>query len=309
METLDKITQLYLSRAAISKILDSIDSNLNEGGLSECDQVKLLKLTILHEVAIKFPACLKYRSLFLKKLIALLESRNIEIAEAIYVNYTNLIANNQEKDINYTSYLIKGQVITVEDTDSLVEEGTTGLHCWEAGKQFISFALSHQHLFENKTILELGSGVGLTGIAISKLINPSFFYFTDCDPQVLSLIQRNIDINKCSNCKVLPFLWKDENDSKCLDTIKPDLIIGSDLVYDPIIISDLLDVINRSNRLKLSMIFLFTDRKTDVLSQFEKALNSNKDLHWEVEILLMDKDLFFDHSSTEFKFHLYKINV
>lgn len=46
-----------------------------------------------------------------------------------------------------------------------------------------------------RTILELGSGVGFTGIAICKSCQPRTFIFSDCHPRVLSQLGENIRLN------------------------------------------------------------------------------------------------------------------
>lgn len=44
-------------------------------------------------------------------------------------------------------------------------------------------------------MLELGSGLGLTGISICKQCQPTQYHFTDCHPQVLFLLAKNIELN------------------------------------------------------------------------------------------------------------------
>jgi hypothetical protein len=44
-------------------------------------------------------------------------------------------------------------------------------------------------------VLELGSGVGLTGLCVSLHSKPSSYWFSDCHPAVLCLLQFNILLN------------------------------------------------------------------------------------------------------------------
>lgn len=46
-----------------------------------------------------------------------------------------------------------------------------------------------------RTVLELGSGVGLTGITICRSCSPSRFIFSDCHPNVLQRLRNNVRLN------------------------------------------------------------------------------------------------------------------
>lgn len=46
-----------------------------------------------------------------------------------------------------------------------------------------------------RTILELGSGAGLTGLAICKACYPRAYVFSDCHAQVLEQLRRNVLLN------------------------------------------------------------------------------------------------------------------
>lgn len=47
----------------------------------------------------------------------------------------------------------------------------------------------------SRTVLELGSGVGLTGITICHACGPSRFVFSDCHSSVLQKLQHNVQLN------------------------------------------------------------------------------------------------------------------
>lgn len=57
------------------------------------------------------------------------------------------------------------------------------------------WVLSNETLFHNKKILELGSGVGFTGITIAKHCKIDTILLTDCHEDVLNAICDNIEIN------------------------------------------------------------------------------------------------------------------
>ncbi|XP_063462227.1 protein-lysine N-methyltransferase EEF2KMT-like [Pan paniscus] len=49
-----------------------------------------------------------------------------------------------------------------------------------------------------RTVLELGSGAGLTGLAICKMCHPQAYIFSDCHNRVLEKLQGNILLNGLS---------------------------------------------------------------------------------------------------------------
>lgn len=57
------------------------------------------------------------------------------------------------------------------------------------------WALSNKEIFSNKLVLELGSGVGFTGISIVKHCDVKTMIMTDFHDEVLETINTNIQIN------------------------------------------------------------------------------------------------------------------
>ena len=53
-------------------------------------------------------------------------------------------------------------------------------------------------------MLELGSGVGLTGITICRSCSPKRFVFSDCHPRVLQTLEDNVRLNAVTQREPLP---------------------------------------------------------------------------------------------------------
>lgn len=66
---------------------------------------------------------------------------------------------------------------------------------FQAAHVLINWCFKNAELLRNSTVLELGSGVGLCGIAVSLLCNPSRFIFSDCHPAVINALIENVKIN------------------------------------------------------------------------------------------------------------------
>lgn len=66
---------------------------------------------------------------------------------------------------------------------------------FQAALMLSDWALCNKSIFINKNILELGSGVGFTGITIGKLCDIKSLMLTDCHEDVLKTTKENILIN------------------------------------------------------------------------------------------------------------------
>lgn len=112
-----------------------------------------------------------------------------------------------------------------------------GLQVWRGALLLADYILHNRKLLKNKTILELGSGVGLTGIVggiyAKRVICTDINY-----GGILELIQNNIQRNSkiiCdNNVDVMELNFKQLNWSPALmSTIsRTDIIIAADVIYD-----------------------------------------------------------------------------
>lgn len=79
---------------------------------------------------------------------------------------------------------------------------------------------------ENKRILEVGCGIGLTSLLLNK--KRADITATDYHPEVESFLQRNTTLNEDQNIAFERVDWAEKGDHLGLF----DLIIGSDLLYE-----------------------------------------------------------------------------
>ncbi|XP_046352247.1 protein-lysine N-methyltransferase EEF2KMT-like [Haliotis cracherodii] len=163
-------------------------------------QRRILQSTILHPVCRVYPPSLSYRRYFMKQLIHRLEDYPTEVCDEVYEAYTDLLGQQEEEDdtLCYKTYTLPlGDQISLQESVHLVSQGTTGLSTWQAAQHLAEWVFENQNILQNRNVLELGSGLGLTGVAVcrhcgGKLIS---YTFSDCHPQVLYMLARNIELN------------------------------------------------------------------------------------------------------------------
>lgn len=179
---------------------------------------------------------------------------------------------------------------TLLESRNVIEGGTTGLRTWTAAFYLAQYFLDNPDLILQKRILELGSGIGFMGIVMASLqmlsrasdvILPKL-WLTDVDETVLSVCRRNIGLpcnlssshDGVETARVDWFDALDELAAPALKTllceqIDPELIVGSDIVFDPSLVHPLLSTlklaIEGSNR---TALFALTMRNETTFSDF-----------------------------------------
>lgn len=75
------------------------------------------------------------------------------------------------------------------------EFSLVGLAMWPAGWFLAELILKNKELFKGKNIIDLGSGVGLSGIVLEKFCEPNSVFLTDYNDSVLQNCEKNIEIS------------------------------------------------------------------------------------------------------------------
>lgn len=85
---------------------------------------------------------------------------------------------------------------------------------WPAADQFCHLIVCETwrsffaNMFHDKTIIDLGSGTGLTGIMIAKYFQPKNVIITDQESHIAH-IALNVAINDLCQTEVIPYDWLD----------------------------------------------------------------------------------------------------
>ena len=159
---------------------------------------------------------------------------------------------------------------------------------------------------QNMRILELGSGTGICGLTCA-ILGCKEIVLTDLK-QNLPLIEKNLIINKSiidsSNVKILPLDWTDKLYLKSFNK-EFDVIIFSEIIYDPLLFQSLIDVLDYFVIVNKNIVlFSYTYRNKEM--GFFKMLDDLK--VWKYE-RVPDKLLDSEYRSDDiFIMRLFKIN-
>ncbi|XP_019745431.1 protein-lysine N-methyltransferase EEF2KMT isoform X1 [Hippocampus comes] len=215
--------------------------------------LEILKQTCLHALCRKFPPSPRYRKCFLSELIKRVEAAECEPLDELYDALAEVVAA-QDVAEGYRTYLLPcGNSVSLLENVALISEGTTGLVTWEAALYLAEWALDHAQIFAGRKVLELGSGAGLTGVAVCHSCAPSSYVFSDCHQSVLQRLRDNLSINGLLNNKantsrtevrVQDLDWTDVTEER-LNDIGADVVIAADVVYDPDVIAVLVQLLSK----------------------------------------------------------------
>ncbi|NWT69389.1 EF2KT methyltransferase, partial [Prunella himalayana] len=272
----------------------------------------ILHKTILHPLCVKYPPSAKYRRCFLTELIKKLESTAAEPLDELYEALADVLKEEEQSTHCYKNYLLpSGDWVSLCESTALISGGTTGLLTWEAALHLAQWALQNPSLFRGRTILELGSGIGFTGIAICKTCQPRTFIFSDCHPLVLRQLGENIQLNgftpepdvswsiqtesqgqevegeSCQNPKVIvaELDWGSVTEKQLLG-LRAEVVIAADVVYDPEIIVALIGMLQklstcRADRTAPEVFIASTIRNPDTYQLFQAELDK-AGIRWQV---------------------------
>ncbi|XP_041976834.1 protein-lysine N-methyltransferase EEF2KMT [Aricia agestis] len=255
-------------------------------------QEEFLTLTINSSKFTKYPMNNQFCRLFLKKLINLLQDKQ-DIHDDIY-NYLCTSMTGKNHEYYYCHYVIYKNLentVIIRETKNMVVDGTTGFRTWEAAFMLCDWALCNKNLFSGKNVLELGSGVGFTGIAMFKYCNIDSMMMTDHHLDVLKTIDHNISINFPNMLQesTQDFIYKEGKKSigaimldwtqadEIPKHLVPDIVIGADIVYDPSILQPLCDVFQVFFKRKphLEIYIASIIRNEDTFNKFKETLRAS----------------------------------
>ncbi|XP_006140774.1 protein-lysine N-methyltransferase EEF2KMT isoform X3 [Tupaia chinensis] len=243
------------ARALRSFPWQNLEEELRDSSDSEL-LLDILQKTVRHPLCAQHPPSAKYARAFLSELIKKHEATHTEPLDELYEALAEVLTAEESAQCHRSYLLPSGDSVTLSESTAIVSHGTTGLVTWDAALYLAEWALENPAAFTHRTVLELGSGAGLTGLAICKTCRPRAYVFSDCHGRVLQQLRGNIllngfslqpDVTADSERPVVTVAQLDWDVATVpqLSALQPDVVIAADVLYCPDAILSLVGVLQR----------------------------------------------------------------
>ncbi|EAX87396.1 hypothetical protein TVAG_193910 [Trichomonas vaginalis G3] len=135
------------------------------------------------------------------------------------------------------------------DFNALISSNTdpdlTGQIIWPGCKLFLTYIDGNLDWFKGKSCIELGSGIAICTLFLTKFGAPKLAIATDGNKLVVDLMKSNAELSGCKNIKCKYLHWGVE----AADAFKAqngifDIVMGSEIVYDEACVDPLVVTIN-----------------------------------------------------------------
>ena len=162
---------------------------------------------------------------------------------------------------------------------------------WPSSIALLDVLKAHPHLIQNKHVLEIGAGIGLPSLMMAGIAKS--IQISDYDKEAVALLQKNIEYLQIQNAEALQLNW-----NAIPENIQPDVVLLSDVNYDPAQFDTLITLINKFMR-QGSTIILSTPQRimaspfvqkleASIIERHEAMVYENG-IQKEISILVMSK--------------------
>ncbi|KAJ3341261.1 hypothetical protein HDU83_006695 [Entophlyctis luteolus] len=219
----------------------------------EASLASLLAATVDHPIANAFPPPRIHLRAILRSLVKRAEAdtsllSDSSSADRLYELYTSVVIDDASDSVGFRSYYLPAtrSFVSLSETTHTISNGSTGLRTWPAALFLVAYLQTNEYSLKGKRVVELGCGAGLVGI-VSSLIGAACLTFTDMDPKALNTARENCSVNGLSGGSFSMLDWETVSDGELTNaviSIDADVIIASDVAYDPVIIRPFVRVLS-----------------------------------------------------------------
>lgn len=233
---------------------------------------------------------------------------------------SDAVAAQEKSYVTYTlSSLPRGPngeptITLFEARNLLAGAGTTGLRTWEAAFHLGNYLCGHSELIRGKSVLELGAGTGYISILCAKHLGASHVLATDGSDDVVSGLATNFYLNGLQDSSLIEgkeLKWGQAlmgGEHPKWNAGRPvDLVLGTDLTYNPALIPALVFTFGELFDLypNVTILISATIRNPETFQGFQEMCGKHKYLVEEIDFEnIMKKGQNGPFYSDEFPFQL-----
>jgi predicted nicotinamide N-methyase len=162
---------------------------------------------------------------------------------------------------------------------------------WPAALGLCKFLQNNLHYIQKKKVSEIAAGLGLPSVFTAP--HAAEVYCSDIEPAAVDLIKKSVMHNKLGNVHCFVAGWND------LDTaIIPDILLLSDVNYDPLQFEELLKVLEHYLTQRCTIILStpqrlmakpFIEKLLQYCVQQEEVMVAENNIETAVSIFVMEK--------------------
>ena len=162
---------------------------------------------------------------------------------------------------------------------------------WPSSIALHNVLKKHPSLIKDKTVLELGAGIGLPALMMAGITKS--IQISDYDLEAVALLKKNIEHLQLQNAEALQLDW-----NNVPENLNPEVVILSDVNYDPIQFDTLINLIdkfvNQGCTILLStpqriMASPFVQKLETYIKDRYEVLVDEKGIEKEISILVLSK--------------------
>ena len=162
---------------------------------------------------------------------------------------------------------------------------------WPSSIALHNMLKKHPSLIKDKTVLELGAGIGLPALMMAGITKS--IQISDYDLEAVALLKKNIEHLQLQNAEALQLDW-----NNVPENLNPEVVILSDVNYDPIQFDTLINLIdkfvNQGCTILLStpqriMASPFVQKLETYIKDRYEVLVDEKGIKKEISILVLSK--------------------
>mmetsp|Transcript_19596 Transcript_19596/g.18933 ORF Transcript_19596/g.18933 Transcript_19596/m.18933 type:complete len:286 (-) Transcript_19596:470-1327(-) len=227
------------------------------------------------------------KSFALSSGIPSMQDTDIEGSNVLDVVRDHYEVKNREKefDIDYTSadgersihFTVNGVKRQLGQTLS-----STGLTIWRASEHLCEFVINNPQIFVDKSVCELGCGLGMVSILLDKMGVCESIIATDGDDDTMDLLRENIKTTGSTIQATKVYWGKDLNGFKETFPTGFDIVIAADVVYEEEQAIPLIETVVKILKENATSEFLLAFARRNVPIDLVLTEAEKRGLEWEI---------------------------